>query len=109
MNDLGLVRLVSHDGSIVENRRDPFARQGIVASVVVAPEHNLAEWNTRKMLFAHLPNLVCTLAYLAAYGNGGMFVLFQTVALLGSTYFMRFPRYLAASAKAVKSRRARPR
>lgn len=65
----------------------------LVWDIHVAPAHNLAEWNARKVLFAHIPNLVCTLAYLAVYGNGGMFVLFQTVALLGSTYFMRFPPF----------------
>jgi hypothetical protein len=59
----------------------------------IAPEHNLAEWNARKVLFAHFPNLVVTLTYLAVYGNLGIFVLFQTLALFGSTYFMRFPPY----------------
>jgi len=61
--------------------------------IYVAPEHNIAEWNSRKVLFAHIPNLVVTLTYLAVYGNFGMFILFQTFSLLGSTYFMRFPPF----------------
>ncbi|MBL8045068.1 MAG: hypothetical protein JNL09_00925 [Anaerolineales bacterium] len=63
--------------------------------IYVAPEHNIAEWNGRKVLFAHIPNLVVTLTFLALHGNWALMVLFQTVALLGSTYFMRFPRYVA--------------
>lgn len=63
--------------------------------IYVAPEHNIAEWNGRKVLFAHIPNLVITLIYLAVHDNWALMVLFQTVALLGSTYFMRFPRYVA--------------
>lgn len=57
----------------------------------VAPEHNIVEWNGKKVLFAHIPNLVITLIYLATQGNAMLFVLFQTISLLLSTYFMRFP------------------
>ncbi len=62
--------------------------------IQVAPEHNIAEWNGKKVLFAHIPNLLCCLTYLAWTGSAGMFVLFQTVALVSSTYFMRFPSYV---------------
>lgn len=58
--------------------------------IYVAPEHNIAEWNLRKVLFAHIPNLLVTLTYFGFYENAGMFVLFQTFSLMGSTYFMRF-------------------
>ncbi|MDX1377522.1 MAG: hypothetical protein R3307_01635 [Anaerolineales bacterium] len=59
----------------------------------VAPEHNILEWNMKKVFFAHIPNLVCCIAYLAITGSAGMFVLFQTWALVLSTYFMRFPHF----------------
>ena len=59
----------------------------------VAPEHNIVESNMKKVFFAHIPNLVCCLAYLAVAGSTGMFVLFQTWALVLSTYFMRFPHF----------------
>jgi hypothetical protein len=61
----------------------------------VSPEHNIEEWNNKKVFFAHIPNLVCCLAYLAVTGSAGMFVLFQTLALMLSTYFMRFPGFNA--------------
>lgn len=61
----------------------------------VAPEHNDPTWNLPKVLCCHVPNLAVTLAYLTVIGNPVMFVAFQTVALLGSTIFMRFPRYPA--------------
>jgi hypothetical protein len=59
----------------------------------VAPDHNIIEWNGRKVAFAHTPNLIATLIYLTLYQNLGMMVIFQTIALLSSTYFMRFPPY----------------
>lgn len=59
----------------------------------VAPEHNIPAWNGRKVLFAHLPNLIVTLTYLHLYNNAGLFVLFQTFSLMASTYFMRFPPF----------------
>lgn len=61
----------------------------------VAPEHNIPEWNPRKVFLAHIPNLVVTLTYLGVHGNAALFVLFQTLGLLASTYFMRFPPYWA--------------
>lgn len=59
----------------------------------VAPEHNIAAWNLRKVLFAHTPNLVVTLTHLALYRNVSLFVMFQTLALTISAVSMRFPRY----------------
>ena len=59
----------------------------------VAPEHNIIEWNIKKVFFAHIPNLVCCITYLAVTGSAGIFVLFQTWALVLSTYFMRFPSF----------------
>ena len=61
--------------------------------VHVAPEHNIEAWNIKKVLFAHIPNLAITLTFLALHGNALLFIAFQTIALVGSTYFMRFPPY----------------
>lgn len=59
--------------------------------IYVSPEHNIEEWNGRKVLFCHVPNLICSLAYMALFGNAAFFVLFQTVGLVSSTYFIHFP------------------
>lgn len=59
----------------------------------VAPEHNIAAWNGRKVLFAHVPNLCATLAHLALYDQPIVMVACQTLALMASTYFMRFPPF----------------
>jgi hypothetical protein len=57
----------------------------------VAPEHNIPEWNLKKVLFGHIPNLICTLSYLAVFGNALIFLLLQTAGLMYMTYRMRFP------------------
>lgn len=59
----------------------------------VSPEHNIEEWNVRKVLLAHTPNLLFTLTYLALFGSIWVFVCLQTLALLLSCYFMHFPGY----------------
>lgn len=57
----------------------------------VAPEHNDPAWNLRKVLLCHVPNLAVTLAHFALYREPAVFVAFQAVALVGSTWHMRFP------------------
>ena len=64
--------------------------------IYVSPEHNIEEWNGRKVLFCHVPNLIITLSFLAFFGNAALFVLWQTIGLLSSTYFMHFPSPRAA-------------
>lgn len=59
----------------------------------VAPEHNIPEWNLKKVLFGHVPNLLCTLSYLAVFGNALIFLLFQTAGLTYCAYYMRFPKF----------------
>lgn len=59
----------------------------------VAPEHNIPEWNLKKVLFGHIPNLICTLSYLAVFGNALIFLLLQTAGLMYMTYRMRFPKF----------------
>jgi hypothetical protein len=59
----------------------------------VSPPHNYREWNGRKVLFCHTPNLAIGLTYLALYGNAGIFVLLQGAALAISAYVMHFPAF----------------
>ena len=61
--------------------------------IYVSPEHNIEAWNLRKVLLAHTPNLVATMIFLTFYEGVGLFVLWQTMALLLSAYFMRFPPF----------------
>lgn len=61
--------------------------------IYVAPEHNIAAWNLKKVLFAHIPNISLSLIYLTLFESVGIFVLLQTIALLASTYFMCFPPF----------------
>jgi hypothetical protein len=61
--------------------------------IYVAPEHNIPEWNLKKVLFGHIPNLIFTLSYLAVFGNALIFLLLQTAGLMYMTYRMRFPSY----------------
>ncbi len=63
--------------------------------IYVSPEHNIEEWNGRKVLFVHTPNLIFTLIYVLLYENVAIFVFLQTLALVGSAYFMHFPSYQA--------------
>ena len=60
----------------------------------VAPEHNIAEWNIRKVAFAHNPNVLLTTTYVTLYGNLAIYAGLQFLALFGSTMFMRFPQAL---------------
>lgn len=59
----------------------------------VSPPHNYSEWNARKVLWCHTPNLVVSLSMLGLYGNLGCFVLLQTLALSLSAMAMRFPAF----------------
>lgn len=59
----------------------------------VSPPHNYREWNARKVLLCHTPNLLLCLGLLACYGNAGLFVLLQGLALAASAYAMRFPAW----------------
>jgi hypothetical protein len=62
-----------------------------VWDIHVSPPHNYSEWNARKVLWCHTPNLLVCLAYLAVYGNFGVFVALQGLALALSALAMRFP------------------
>ena len=40
----------------------------------VAPDHNIREWNLRKVLVVHVPFLVLSVAHFAVYGNAAVFI-----------------------------------
>ena len=66
----------------------------------VAPEHNVPEWNARKVVLCHVPNLAATLTHYAVYGSELWFVVFQVVALTLSSVAMRFPRPVRVGSEA---------
>ena len=59
--------------------------------VYVAPEHNIRDWNLRKVLFVHVPFLVLSVAHYAAFENVSVFVAWWVLALVTSAWVMRFP------------------
>ncbi len=61
--------------------------------IYIAPEHNVLEWNSRKVAFAHNPNIIVTTTYVTCYHNLSIYVLLQALALLGSTLAMPFPSF----------------
>ena len=61
--------------------------------VRVSPPHNIAEWNLRKVVFCHIPNLALGLTHLALFENALLFIAVQTFALTVSAYVMRFPKW----------------
>lgn len=70
-----------------------FAYHQFFWDVHVSPPHNHAAWNAKKVLFCHAPNLLLGLAWLAIWGNFGLWLLFQTGCLLASAHHMRFPAW----------------
>ena len=59
--------------------------------IKIAPEHNIAEWNLRKVLVAHAPFLLLCVTHYALFSNAALYVLWQVIALTASTLAMRFP------------------
>lgn len=57
----------------------------------VAPDHNVREWNLRKVLLAHAPFLILTLLHYALTANVYVFVGAHALALMASSLVMRFP------------------
>ncbi len=57
----------------------------------VAPEHNIPEWNARKVIFVHTPNVLLTLTFLAYFQDPHTFVAVMAFCLVGATWTMRFP------------------
>lgn len=59
----------------------------------ISPPHNYTEWNGRKVLLCHTPNLLICLGHFALYGNAALFALWQGLALALSARAMHFPAY----------------
>lgn len=59
--------------------------------IKIAPEHNIAAWNLRKVLIVHVPFLLLCVSHYALFGNTGLFIFWQILALTASTLVMRFP------------------
>ena len=67
------------------------AWHSLVYDRFVSPEHNDPAWNGRKVVLCHVPNLALCLAHLAVFDDPAVLVGCQVVALVGSSWFMRFP------------------
>ncbi len=59
--------------------------------VYVSPPHNYSEWNLRKVVCCHTPNLMLCLSFYGLFCNAALFVLLQGLALALSAIAMRFP------------------
>lgn len=57
----------------------------------VAPEHNIAEWNVKKVVFVHTPNIIFSLAFLVYFKDPLSFIALQCFCLIGACYTMHFP------------------
>ena len=67
----------------------------------VSPPHNIRAWNNKKVLFAHNPFLLAALTYLVLFGNVGIFVILNALALGASAVAMRFPPFWEADGGSV--------
>ncbi len=61
----------------------------------VSPPHNLRATNNGKVLFAHQPFLIASLGFLLVYGNVGIYVILNALALCCSAVALRFPPFWA--------------
>ncbi len=59
----------------------------------ISPEHNIVEWNLIKVAAVHTPNVVFSICWLTAWEDIRLFVVAQTIALLGSAMTMPFPSF----------------
>jgi hypothetical protein len=57
----------------------------------VSPDHNIYEWNFRKVMFAHNPTLILSLIFLVVWGDLGVYLLWPAFALLACAIAQRFP------------------
>jgi len=61
----------------------------------VSPPHNIKATNAGKVLLAHNPFMLSSLAYLLVYGNVGIYVVLNACALGASAIALRFPPFWA--------------
>jgi xanthosine utilization system XapX-like protein len=59
----------------------------------VSPPHNLRATNNGKVAFAHQPFLIASLSFLLIYGNVGIYVMLNSLALCCSAVALRFPPF----------------
>lgn len=59
----------------------------------VSPPHNLRATNNGKVAFAHQPFLIASLSFLLVYGNVGIYVILNALALCLSAVALRFPPF----------------
>jgi hypothetical protein len=59
--------------------------------IYVAPEHNIKIWDMKKVIRCHTPNMVLGLVFLGFFESVPIYVAMNTLCLIGSTYYMRFP------------------
>lgn len=67
----------------------------------VSPPHNVRAWNARKVLGAHNPFLLATLAHLVLFGNVLIFVGLYAAAMAASAVAMRLPPFWESDGPAV--------
>lgn len=65
--------------------------QDLYWDVWVVPEHDTPRSLKLKTVFSHIPNMTLCLTYLAIYDNQWIFIMLQTMALTGASFFLRFP------------------
>ena len=65
--------------------------QDLYWDVYVVPEHDTPRSLKLKTICSHIPNMTLCLTYLAIYDNQLIFIMLQTMALLGASIFLRFP------------------
>ncbi|MCC5794840.1 MAG: hypothetical protein JJT85_08910 [Chromatiales bacterium] len=61
----------------------------------VSPPHNIRAWNARKVLFGHMPFLVLALTHYALFGQAGLYVGFNMLAMASASVAMCFPPFWA--------------
>jgi hypothetical protein len=59
--------------------------------IYVAPEHNIKVWDMKKVIRCHTPNMVLGLVFLGFFESVPIYIAMNTLCLIGSTYYMRFP------------------
>ena len=57
----------------------------------VSPDHNIYEWNLKKVAFSHNPTLVLSLIYLVLWGDLWVFLMWPAFGLLCCAFAQKFP------------------
>jgi len=57
----------------------------------VSPDHNIYEWNIKKVMFAHNPTLILSLIFLVVWGDVGVYLFWPAFALFACAIAQKFP------------------